>query len=71
MAEPDNSSNPLELTDRDLSKLTRTIPCGDKTFQQHFVFEGLRLDICDFKSIEYDKKESKPVRSVNCIYSSL
>ena len=63
LTEPDNS-NPLELTARDLSRITKSIPCGDKNFQQHFLFEGLRLDVCDFKSIEYDKKESKPVRSL-------
>ena len=63
MAKPDNDSNPLELTDRDLSQLTKSIPCGDKTFRQHFVFEGLGLNNSNFKSIEYDKKESRPVRS--------
>ena len=70
LTEPDNS-NPLELTARDLSQLTKSIPSGDKTFQQHFVIEGLLLDICDFKRIEYDKKDSEPVRSSCYIYSSL
>ena len=63
MAEPDNPSN-LELTDRDLSQLTRTIPCGEKTFRQHFVIEGLQLTACDFKRIEHDKKDSEPVRNL-------
>ena len=64
-------SNPLELTARDLSHLTKTIPCGDKTFQQHFVIEGLELTTCDFKRIQHDKKDSEPVRRFCYIFSSL
>ena len=71
LTEPDNSSNPLELTDRDLSQLTKTIPCGDKTFRQHFVIEGLHLTDCELKRIVHDKKDSEPVRSLCSIYSSL
>ena len=71
LTEPDNSLNPRELTDRDLSQLTKTIPCGDKTFRQHFVIEGLQLTDCELKRIVHDKRDSEPVRRFCYIFSSL
>ena len=51
-----------DITDSELSRLSRNIPCGDKTFQQQFVIEGLGLSASVFKRTMYDTKNSVQVK---------
>ena len=43
------------LTDSDLSKLTRSLPCGDVTFQRKFALEYLLISDYEYKKHKHDQ----------------